>query len=54
MNKFSKDFVWGTATSSYQIEGASDLDGKGPSIWDAFCSIPGKIKNNETGNLACS
>ena len=46
MNKFPKDFVWGTATSSYQIEGASDLDGKGPSIWDAFCSIPGKINNN--------
>ena len=53
MNKFPKDFVWGTATSSYQIEGASDLDGKGPSIWDAFCSIPGKINNNETGNVAC-
>ena len=53
MNKFPKDFVWGTATSSYQIEGASDLDGKGPSIWDAFCGIPGKINNNETGNVAC-
>ncbi|ARV14679.1 GH1 family beta-glucosidase [Polaribacter sp. SA4-12] len=53
MNKFPKDFVWGTATSSYQIEGASDLDGKGPSIWDAFCSIPGKINNGETGNVAC-
>jgi len=53
MNKFPKDFVWGTATSSYQIEGASDLDGKGPSIWDAFCSIPGKINNNETGDVAC-
>ena len=36
MKKFPKDFIWGTATSSYQIEGASDLDGKGPSIWDAF------------------
>ena len=35
-NKFPKDFMWGTATSSYQIEGAPDLDGKGPSVWDHF------------------
>ena len=53
MKHFPNDFLWGTATSSYQIEGAANLDGKGPSIWDAFASIPGKIKNNETGNLAC-
>lgn len=53
MKTFPKDFVWGTATSSYQIEGAATLDGKGPSIWDAFSSIPGKTHNNETGDIAC-
>ena len=35
-NKFPKDFFWGTATSSYQIEGAPALDGKGPSVWIAL------------------
>jgi len=52
MPTFPKDFVWGTSTSSYQIEGAYDIDGKGPSIWDAFTSIPGKIANNENGRIA--
>jgi len=52
MKTFPNNFVWGTATSSYQIEGGCDQDGKGPSIWDAFCSIPGKIKNGDTGNTA--
>ena len=50
---FPRDFIWGTATSSYQIEGAYNLDGKGPSIWDAFCTIPGKVANGDTGNIAC-
>lgn len=53
MNKFPHDFIWGTATSSYQIEGAAAIDGKGPSIWDAFSSIPGKTHNGETGAVAC-
>ncbi len=53
MLQFPKDFLWGTATSSYQIEGANKTDGKGPSIWDAFCQIPGKISNNENGDTAC-
>lgn len=53
VNKFPNDFLWGVATSAYQIEGASNEDGKGPSIWDAFVTIPGKIKNAETGNMAC-
>eukprot|EP00923_Selenidium_pygospionis_P004137 GHVN01006568.1.p1 GENE.GHVN01006568.1~~GHVN01006568.1.p1 ORF type:complete len:481 (+),score=31.85 GHVN01006568.1:64-1506(+) len=49
MTKFPDGFVWGCATSAYQIEGAHDKDGKGPSIWDAFCSIPGRIKNGDSG-----
>lgn len=53
MKKFPADFVWGSATSSYQIEGAWLEGGKGLSIWDAFCHIPGKIKNNDTGDFAC-
>ncbi len=53
MKKFPKDFVWGGATSSYQIEGAWNEDGKGPSIWDVFCMIPGKVANGDTGNIAC-
>ncbi|MCG8373492.1 MAG: family 1 glycosylhydrolase, partial [Balneolales bacterium] len=53
MGSFGKDFIWGTATSSYQIEGGHLEQGKGPSIWDAFCTIPGKIHNGETGNVAC-
>jgi len=53
MQKFPNDFIWGTATSSYQIEGGAALDGKGPSIWDAFSSIPGKIFEGGTGEVAC-
>jgi len=50
---FPKDFTWGTATSSYQIEGAWQKDGKGLSIWDAFCRIPGRVVNGENGDIAC-
>ena len=50
---FPDQFIWGAATSAYQIEGAHLKDGKGPSIWDSFCEIPGKIANNENGNIAC-
>lgn len=46
------DFLWGTATSSYQIEGAWQEDGKGPSIWDRFAHAPGNILNNDTGDTA--
>ncbi|MCI0696604.1 GH1 family beta-glucosidase [candidate division KSB1 bacterium] len=53
MKKFPTDFVWGAATSSYQIEGAWLQGGKGLSIWDAFCHTPGKIKNDDTGDVAC-
>ncbi|MGF6416122.1 GH1 family beta-glucosidase [Paraburkholderia sp. MM5482-R1] len=51
--RFNGDFVWGVATSSYQIEGAAHEDGRGPSIWDAFCNVPGKVLNGENGDVAC-
>lgn len=50
---FPPNFTWGSATSAYQIEGGWNADGKGPSIWDVFCMIPGKVFNNDTGEVAC-
>ncbi len=50
---FPKNFFWGTATASYQIEGAWSEDGKGESIWDRFAHTAGKIKNADTGDVAC-
>ena len=50
---FGPDFVWGVATSAFQIEGAARADGKGPSIWDSFCALPGKIADASTGDIAC-
>lgn len=50
---FPKHFVWGVATSAFQIEGASEADGKGPSIWDDFCRIPGAIQDASDGRVAC-
>ena len=52
MATFPKDFIWGAATSSYQIEGAAFEDGRGPSIWDTFCKTPGKVANGDTGDVA--
>jgi beta-glucosidase len=46
-------FVFGVGTSSYQIEGAVDADGRLPSIWDRFCAQPGKILHGDTGAVAC-
>lgn len=50
---FPESFIWGAATAAYQIEGAWDEDGKGPSIWDVFCRVPGAIQNGDTGDVAC-
>jgi beta-glucosidase len=50
---FPEDFTWGVATSSYQIEGATNVDGRGQSIWDTFCATPGKVINGDNGDLAC-
>ena len=47
------EFIWGVATSSYQIEGAANEDGRGQSIWDTFCKVPGKVANFNNGDIAC-
>jgi beta-glucosidase len=49
----SQPFLWGTATASYQIEGAASEDGRTPSIWDTFAHTPHKIERSETGDVAC-
>ncbi|HEX7021513.1 MAG TPA: GH1 family beta-glucosidase [Trueperaceae bacterium] len=51
--EFPDDFIWGASTSSYQIEGAWNEDGKGPSIWDTFSHQPGHIAGGATGDVAC-
>lgn len=51
---FPPDFVWGVATSAFQIEGAADQDGRGPSIWDHFCQQAGAIADGSDGRVACN
>lgn len=51
--RFPDNFVWGAATASYQIEGAVNEDGRGPSIWDTFSHTPGATLNGDTGDVAC-
>jgi beta-glucosidase len=51
--QFPAGFVWGAATASYQIEGATDADGRGESIWDSFSRTPGRVHNGDTGDVAC-
>src|SRR3989442_12459012 len=53
MSEFPDDFLWGAATSAYQIEGSPLADGAGPSIWPAFHHTPGKTANGETGAVGC-
>ena len=50
---FPPGFLWGTATSAFQIEGATREDGRSESIWDRFCATPGKVRAGDTGQLAC-
>jgi beta-glucosidase len=50
---FPAGFTWGAATAAYQIEGAPDTDGKGPSVWDTFSHTPGKVRGDDTGDIAC-
>ena len=51
--QFPSDFIWGVATSSFQIEGAHLADGKGLSVWDTFCGLKGKIADGSNGHVAC-
>ena len=50
---YPDDFLWGTATAAYQIEGAAAEDGRGPSNWDVFCKRPGAVFEGHTGEVAC-
>ncbi len=52
-SRFATDFLWGVATASYQIEGATREDGRGPSIWDAFSNMPGRVFGGHNGDIAC-
>ena len=51
--RFPDDFVWGAATSSYQIEGGVNKHGRGESVWDDFCRWPGAVRGGDTGDVAC-
>ena len=50
--QFSEDFAWGVSSASYQIEGAVKEDGRGESIWDRFSHMPGRVRNDDTGDVA--
>ncbi|NLE01669.1 MAG: family 1 glycosylhydrolase, partial [Fibrobacter sp.] len=51
--RFPKNFLWGAATASYQIEGGAYEDGRTESIWDRFARLPGRVRNGATGDVAC-
>ena len=50
--RFPDGFLWGAATSAYQIEGSPLADGAGPSIWERFSHTPGNVANGDTGDVA--
>ena len=52
-DRFPGDFTFGVATAAFQIEGATKADGRKPSIWDAFCNMPGRVHNRDNGDVAC-
>ena len=51
--RFPPGFLWGAATSAYQVEGTAHEDGRGESIWDRFCKTPGKVEDGASGDVAC-
>jgi beta-glucosidase len=53
MSAFPVGFLWGCATSAYQIEGSPFADGAGPSIWHRFVRTPGRVHDGDTGDIAC-
>jgi beta-glucosidase len=53
MKEFPEGFVWGAASAAYQVEGGVNQGGRGETVWDRFCRTPGKIKNGDTGDVAC-
>src|SRR6266850_7795983 len=53
LSRFPEGFLWGAATSAYQIEGSPLADGAGPSNWHRFSHTPGRIEGGDTGDLAC-
>ncbi|MDY7027822.1 MAG: GH1 family beta-glucosidase [Spirochaetota bacterium] len=53
IKQFPEDFLWGTATASYQVEGAVSEGGRTPSIWDTFSHTPGRVAHGHTGDTAC-
>ncbi|MBB4124152.1 GH1 family beta-glucosidase [Martelella radicis] len=50
---FPPDFLWGAAASAYQTEGATETDGRGPSVWDTYAKVPGNIVNGDTADISC-
>jgi beta-glucosidase len=52
--RFPDGFLWGVSTAAYQVEGAARDDGRGPSIWDTFSHLPGKVRHGDTGDIACN
>ncbi len=52
MTEFPVGFVWGAATSAYQVEGGATADGRGPSIWDTFSHTPGRVANGDSGDVS--
>lgn len=51
--QFPENFIWGSATAAYQVEGAAHEDGRGESIWDRYCAVPGNVLNGDSGEVAC-
>lgn len=52
LDGFKEDFLWGSASAVYQVEGEHDADGKGPSIWDEYVKVPGNTFKNTNGDVA--